>query len=74
MLKINKTVNLNGTVTIEVDGIVKNVAYCNANIPEDGRISINKNINDKELFEANKETVLKDFSEFEKIAYGVIEK
>ena len=41
----------------------------NANIPDKGDFSINKSIQDRELFDKYSTEVFKDFSEFEKHVY-----
>lgn len=77
MLKINKTTNLSGQVLIEVPGTEGNVkeskpaAYLNATVHEDGNININKTIQNAELFNANKETVLADMQSFEDYVYAI---
>ena len=52
--------------------IKKNVAYANAYVSKNGDVSINKSIQDGEAFKVNKESVLKDFTEFETYVYGII--
>lgn len=75
MLRTNKSVSVTGQSYIETDGedghTEKVVAYMNASIPENGDININKSIQDKALFSANKKDVLKDFSEFENYVYNL---
>lgn len=72
MLKINETRNVTGQVMIGTDEDSKQVAYLSASVTKDGNTNINKSIQDAELFKTNKETVLKDFSEFETFVYGII--
>lgn len=69
MLKINKTINLNGTS--EIDGQV--VVYMNASLSTDGatNVNINKNITNQELYNANKVQVRSDMAEFEAQVYKV---
>ncbi len=69
MLNINKTINLTGSST--VDGQV--VVYMNASISTDGttNANINKNVTNKELYDANKETVREDMKQFETEVYKV---
>ena len=62
---VNKSLTMNATSMINE----KVVAYMNATIPQSGNVNINKTIQDKQLFEENKEEVLNDFAEFEKIVY-----
>ena len=75
MLRTNKSVTVTGQSYIETDDedgrAEKVVAYMNASIPENGDININKSIQDKSLFNANKKDVLKDFSEFENYVYNL---
>ena len=76
MLNINKTTNVSGQSLIEVTEngttVKKQVAYMNASMSEGGNVNINKSIQDTELFTANKETVLADFTEFETYVYGLV--
>lgn len=69
MLKINKTINLNGTS--EIDGQV--VVYMNASLSTDGttNVNINKNITNQELYNTNKVQVRADMTEFEAEVYKV---
>lgn len=69
MLKINKTINLNGTS--EINGQV--VVYMNASISTDGTTTanINKNISNQELYNANKVSVRADMSAFEGEVYKI---
>lgn len=68
MLKINKTINLNGTS--EINGQV--VAYMSASISTDGQsANINKGITNQDLYNANKVSVRADFAEFENEVYKV---
>lgn len=63
MLNISKTISLSGNSTI--DG--QQVAYMSAtlNTTNYSECSINKNISNKELYEANKTQVRADMAEFE---------
>lgn len=68
MLKTNKTINLNGTS--EIDGV--QVVYMSASISkENGTASINKNISNQDLYNANKVAVRKDMGDFEDIVYSL---
>ena len=53
MLQVNKTISVTGFSSIEVDEngakTQKQIAYMNANIPNDGDFSINKSIQEKEV-------------------------
>ena len=72
MLKISETRNVSGQVMIGEGENSKQVAYANASVSKNGDVSINKSIQDGEAFKANKESVLKDFTEFETYVYGII--
>ena len=69
MIKINKTINLNGTS--EINGQV--VVYMNACLSTDGttNANINKNISNQELYNANKVSVRADMSAFEEEVYKI---
>lgn len=73
MLKINKSINVNGQVYVEAqeekETIQKQVAYLNATIGSNGEININKSIQDSKLFNENKAAVQNDFTEFENKIY-----
>lgn len=66
MLKITKSITLNGTSTIPVDekNIEIPVVSMNANISENGNSNINTVIINKELYESNKSTCRADIDEF----------
>ena len=65
MLSTTKTISLNGTSTVEANGIKTPVAYFNAQIQSDGKYNINQSIQNVELYKANKEAVKADYDEFE---------
>lgn len=69
MLKVNKTINLSGTS--EVEGQI--VVYMSASISTDGtnNANINKNVTNKELYDANKEIIREDMKQFEAEVYKV---
>lgn len=69
MIKINKTINLNGTS--EIDG--QSVVYMNASISTDGNTNanINKNIVNQELYNTNRAEVRADMAAFEEEVYKV---
>ena len=75
MLKINKIISVSGFCTIETEEngnkISKNIAYMNADIPQNGDFSIHKSIQERELFEQNSDEILNDFSKFEKFVYDL---
>ena len=65
MLSTTKTININGTSAIEVNGVKTPVAYFNAQIQSDGKYNINQSIQNVELYKANKGAVKADRDEFE---------
>ena len=65
MLSTTKTISLNGTSTVEVNGIKTPVAYFNAQIQSDGKYNINQSVQNVELYKAYKEAVKADYDEFE---------
>lgn len=65
MLSTAKTISINGTSTVEVDGVKKTAAYFNAQIQSDGKYNINKSIQDDALYKAYKDVVKTDYDEFE---------
>ncbi len=68
MLKTNKTININGTSTI--DGQL--VVHMSAILSTDGNAneSINKNIQSQPLYESNKSQVRQDMRDFEDLVYA----
>ncbi len=68
-------ITINQSISISANSIINNgekdviAAYINASIGNDGNISINKSINDKEIFHSKEEEILKDFNEFETYVY-----
>ncbi len=73
MLQINKSISVTGISSKEVDEngtkVTKQIAYMNANIPDKGDFSINKSIQDRELFDKYSSEIFKDFNDFEKHVY-----
>lgn len=73
MLQINKSISITGISLIDVEengtNVTKQIAYMNANIPDKGDFSINKSIQDRDLFDKYNTDVFKDFNEFEKNVY-----
>lgn len=65
MLKGTKSTTLNYSSVI--DG--KTVVYMTAQIPESGKSNCSKNIQDKELYEANKTECRKDMAAFDEMIY-----
>ena len=65
MLTTTKTISINGTSSVEVNGVKTPVAYFNAQIQSDGKYNINQSVQNVELYKSNKETVKADYDEFE---------
>ena len=65
MLSTTKTISINGTSTVDVNGAKTPVAYFNAQIQSDGKYNINQSVQNVELYKSNKETVKADYDEFE---------
>ena len=65
MLTTTKTISINGTSTVEVDGVKTPVAYLNAQIQSDGKYNINQSVQNVDVYKANKDTVKADYDEFE---------
>ena len=65
MLTTTKTISINGTSTVEVNGVKTPVTYFNAQIQSDGKYNINQSVQNVELYKSNKETVKADYDDFE---------
>lgn len=65
MLTTTKTISINGTSSVEVNGVKTPVAYFNAQIQSDGKYNINQSVQNVELYKSNKDTVKADYDEFE---------
>lgn len=65
MLKTTRSITINGTSTVEVDGVEKVVANFTANIKEDQNITINQFIQNQALYIANRTQVRQDKNDFE---------
>ena len=65
MLSTTKTISLNGTSTVEVNGVKTPVVYFNAQIQADGKYNVNYSVQNDELYKANKDAVKADRDEFE---------
>ena len=65
MLTTTKTISINGTSSVEVNGVKTPVAYFNAQIQADGRYNINKSVQNESLYAENKITAKADYDEFE---------
>ena len=67
MLSTTKTISINGTSSVEVNGVKTPVVYFNAQIQTDGKYNVNYSVQNDELYKAYKETVKADRDEFEAI-------
>ena len=65
MLSTTKSINLNGTSSVEVNGVKTPVVYFNAQIQADGKYNVNYSVQNDELYKANKDAVKTDRDEFE---------
>ena len=68
MLSKSKIISIKGTSTVSIDGKDTVVMTMNASINEDGSMSVNKFVQNKEKYIANKDTVDADYAEFEAYA------
>ena len=73
MLSTTKTISLNGTSTVEVNGAKTPVVYFNAQIKSDGTYNVNYSVQNDELYKANKEAVKADRDEFEALVEQMTE-
>lgn len=67
MLKGTKSTSLNYSSIINGETAV----YMTAQIPESGKSNCSKNIQDKELYEANKTECRKDMAAFDEMLYQI---
>lgn len=67
MLSTTKTISINGTSSVEVNGVKTPVVYFNAQIQADGKYNVNYSVQNDELYKANRATVKADRDEFEAI-------
>lgn len=70
MITLNKAITINGICEIEVDGKMEQIAYLNATISADGKFTINRAIQNQELFNENREEVQLDFNAFDDYVYS----
>ena len=73
MLSTTKTININGTSSVDVEGVKTPIVYYNAQIQTDGRFNINKSIQNEELYKANKDEMNTDRDEFELLVESYVE-
>ena len=65
MLTTTKTISINGTSTVDVNGVKTPVTYFNAQIQSDGKYNINQSIQNVDAYKSNKDAVKADYDEFE---------
>ena len=73
MLKTTKTISVTGRSTVTDTEKEVVAVTMSANISEDGAVSINKYIQNTELYKAHKDDVDADFTEFEKYVDTLME-
>ena len=64
MLTTTKTISINGTSAVDVNGVKTPVVYFNAQIQADGKYNINQSIQNVDAYKANKDSVKADYDEF----------
>lgn len=72
MVNLNKQTTVTGVCVLNIDGKEEQVAYMNATIPVGGAPNLGKAIQNVELFNTNKEEVLKDFAAFDNYVYSLM--
>ena len=73
MLSTTKTISINGTSSVEVNGVKTPVVYLNAQIQSDGKYNVNYSVQNDELYKANKDAVKVDRDEFEMLVEQMTE-
>ena len=73
MLSTTKTISINGTSSVEVNGVKTPVVYFNAQIQSDGKYNINQSVQNVDLYKANKDAVKSDRDEFEALVEQMTE-
>lgn len=71
MVKLNKQTSVTGVSVLEVDGKEEQVAYMSATISVNDAPNTSKVIQNVELFNANKDEILKDFAAFDEYIYSL---
>lgn len=71
MITLNHTVTIVGACTVKDGDKDVQVALLSASVKTNGEVNLSRTIQDKILFEANKEEILKDFAAFDEYAYAV---
>lgn len=73
MLKTTKQITLSGISSIAINGQETQIAVMSATIPMTGMPQITKGIQNQELFQANKDTVIADFAAFDEKVYEIMD-
>ena len=73
MLSTTKTISINGTSSVELNGVKTPVVYFNAQIQTDGKYNVNYSVQNDELYKANKGTIKTDRDEFETLVESLTE-
>ena len=73
MVKLNKQTSVTGACVLTIDGKEEQVAFMNSNVPVSGTPNISRAIQNVELFNVNKDEVLKDFEAFDEYVYGLMD-
>lgn len=73
MLSTTKTISINGTSSVDVNGVKTPIVYFNAQIQADGKYNVNYSVQNDELYKANKDAVRADRDEFEALVEQMTE-
>lgn len=73
MLSTTKTISINGTSSVDVNGVKTPIVYFNAQIQADGKYNVNYSVQNDELYKANKDAVKADRDEFETLVERMTE-
>ena len=73
MLTTTKTISINGTSSVELNGVKTPVTYFNAQIQSDGKYNINQSVQNVDLYKANKDSIKADRDEFEALVEQMTE-
>ena len=73
MLSTTKTISINGTSSVVVNGVRTPVVYLNAQIQADGKYNINQSVQNVDLYKANKDSAKADRDEFEALVEQMTE-
>ena len=73
MLSTTKTISINGTSSVDVNGVKTPIVYFNAQIQADGKYNVSYSVQNDELYKANKDAVKADRDEFEALVEQMTE-